>query len=159
MDAMEAVSMMVTLPVVFGVMGWSFKTLLDFFRRRRMSTMMFELQNKVIDKFGTAPEALQYLESEAGRRLLETASTGPTHPRMRVLASIQIGVILVAVAVGFILVRGVMPEAAQGFTIVGVLGACVGAGFLLSGVVAYWLSKRWGLINGGLGSDSEDRGI
>ncbi|RLE21609.1 MAG: hypothetical protein DRJ65_15715 [Acidobacteria bacterium] len=159
MDVMEAVSMMVTLPVVFGVMGWGFKILLDFFRQRRMATMMFDLQNKVIDKFGTAPEALQYLESEAGRRLLETASTGPTHPRMRVLASIQIGVVLAAVAVGFLLVRGVMPEAAQGFTIIGVLGACVGAGFLVSGAVAYWLSKSWGLINGGSGSNSVDLGL
>ncbi len=91
MDAMEAVMMMVVLPVTFGGMAWMFKALLDFLRQRRMSKMMFELQNKVIEKFGTAPEALQYLESEAGRRLLETASTGPTHPRMRVLSSIQIG--------------------------------------------------------------------
>jgi hypothetical protein len=159
MDVMEAVSMMVTLPVVFGVMGWGFKILLDFLRQRRMATMMFDLQNKVIDKFGTAPEALQYLESEAGRRLLETASTGPTHPRMRVLASIQIGIVLAAVAVGFLLVRGVMPEAAQGFTIIGVLGTCVGAGFLVSGAVAYWLSKSWGLINGGSGSNSVDLGL
>ncbi len=159
MDVMEAVSMMVVLPVTFGGMAWMFKAFLDFLRQRRMATMMFELQNKVIEKFGTAPEALQYLESEAGRRLLQTASTGPTHPRMRVLSSIQIGVILVAVAVGFLLVRGVMPEAAQGFTIVGVLGACVGAGFLLSGAVAYWLSKTWGLINGGSESTSADLGL
>ena len=159
MDVMEAVSMMVTLPVVFGVWGWSFKVFLDFLHQRRMSTMMFDLQNKVIEKFGTAPEALQYLESEAGRRMLGAASTGPTHPRMRVLSSIQIGLILGAVAVGFLLVRGVMPEAAQGFTIVGVLGACVGGGFLLSGAVAYWLTKSWGLINGGPESTSADFGV
>ncbi len=159
MDAMEAVMMMVVLPVTFGGMAWMFKTFLDFLRQRRMSTMMFELQNKVIEKFGTAPEALQYLESEAGRRLLETASTGPTHPRMRILSSVQMGLILGAAAVGFLLVRGVMPEAAQGFTIVGVLGACVGAGFLLSGGVAYWLTKSWGLINGGSQSISDDLGI
>jgi len=159
MDVMEALAMLVIMPVTFGAMAWMFKTFLDFLRQRRMATMMFELQNKVIEKFGTAPEALQYLESEAGRRLLETASTGPTHPRMRVLSSIQIGVILAAVAVGFLLVRSVMPEAAQGFTIVGVLGACIGVGFLLSGAVAYWLSKSWGLINGGSESISDDLGI
>ena len=159
MDVMEAVAMMVTLPVFFGGTAWMFKTLLDFFRQRRMATMMFELQNKVIDKFGTAPEALHYLESEAGRRLLETASTGPTHPRMRVLSSVQMGVVLCAIGVGFFLVRGVMPEAVQGFTIVGVLGACVGGGFLLSGAVAYWLSKTWGLINGGAESSSTDLGL
>ena len=156
MDVMEAVTMLVIMPVTFGMMAWMFKALLDFFRDRRLSKMMFELQNKVIDKFGNAPEALQYLESEAGSRLLESASTGPTHPRMRVLSSIQIGIILCAVAVGFLLVRGVMPEGAQGFTIVGVLGGCVGAGFLLSGAVAYWLTKTWGLVNGSSKSISTD---
>ena len=78
---------------------------------------------------------------------------------MRVLSSIQTGVILGAAAVGFLLVRGVMPDAAQGFTIVGVLGACVGAGFLLSGGLAYWLTKSWGLIDGSPESVSDDLGI
>lgn len=159
MDVMEAVTMLVIMPVTFGMMAWMFKALLDFLGQRRMSKMMFELQTKVIEKFGTAPEALQYLESEAGRRLLETASSGPTQPRMRVLGSIQTGVILGAAAVGFLLVRGVMPDTAQGFTIVGVLGACVGAGFLLSGGLAYWLTKSWGLIDGGPESASDDLGL
>ena len=55
MDVMEAVTMLVIMPVTFGMMAWMFKALLDFFRHRRMSKMMFELQNKVIEKFGTAP--------------------------------------------------------------------------------------------------------
>ncbi len=65
MDVMEAVSMMLVMPIFFGTMAWGFKTLLDYLRQRRTATMLFERQNKVVDQFGTAPEALHYLESES----------------------------------------------------------------------------------------------
>lgn len=155
METMEAVTMLVIMPTCFVSAAWSFKIFLEYLRHRRLATLTFELQNKVIDKFGSAPEALQYLESEAGRRLLDTASAGRSHPRMRVLGSIQTGIVLAALAAGFLMVRNVLPDGTQGFTIVGVLGLCAGAGFLLSGGVAYWLSKSWGLINGGFDAAAE----
>lgn len=157
METMEALTMMITMPVMFGWMGWMAKIFLDFLRHRRMSTMMYEVQNKVIDKFGTAGEALEYLESDAGRKLLESASIGETHPRMRVLSSIRAGLILGMAAVGFLLVRGVLPDAEQGMTVIGILVGCVAGGFLLSAGVSYWLSRSWGLINGGV--DHADLGV
>lgn len=148
MEQTEALMMIIVMPAMFGGMAWAFKTLLNYLQQRRLSKMTFEMQNKVIDKFGTAPEALQYLESKAGARLLETAAAGPTNPRMRILFSVQSGVILAALGVGFLLVRGVMPEGADAFSMVGILALCLGVGFLVSAVIAHYLSKSWGLING-----------
>ncbi|MCD4749787.1 MAG: hypothetical protein K8R59_10485 [Thermoanaerobaculales bacterium] len=148
MEFSEAAMMMIVMPTMFGGMAWAFKALLNYFQISRLSKMTFELQNKVIDKFGTAPEALQYLESKAGARLLETAAAGPTNPRMRILFSVQSGVILAALGVGFLLVRGVMPEGADAFSMVGILALCLGVGFLVSAVIAHYLSKSWGLVNG-----------
>ena len=52
MQPSEAMVMLITMPTFFGVTFWSFKILLDFFRQRRNTKLFFELQNKVLDKFG-----------------------------------------------------------------------------------------------------------
>ncbi len=144
----EAVAMMVTLPVVFGVFGWSFKALLNFLQQRRLWKHLFDLQNKVLDKYGSSPEALQYLESDVGKVLLERASTEPQNPRAKVLGAVQMGTVLSALSIGFLVTRNLVPEGVEGFTVVGVLGLCLGLGYLLSAIVAYYLSKSWGVFNG-----------
>jgi len=41
-----------------------------------------------------------------------------------------------------------LPHTFEAFTVVGVLGLCLGLGFLASSGAAYFFSKKWGLVNG-----------
>lgn len=141
-------SELVIVPVVFGVMAYIFKLFLNFLQQRRLWKHLFDLQNKVLDKYGSSPEALQYLESDAGKSLLESASVQPASPRAKVLGAVQMGIVLSAVSVGFLVVRTLMPKGYEGFTAIGTLGLCLGLGYLISALVAYYLSKSWGVFNG-----------
>ena len=156
MEQTEALTMIVIMPVFFGGMAWAFNALLKYYKFRRISKMAFELQNKVIDKFGTAPEVLQYLESDAGGKFLEGATTGVSSPRHRILSSVQYGIISAALGVGFLAVNQVMTEKVDAFPFVGILALCLGLGFLVSAVAAHYLSKSWGLINGATGVVESD---
>ena len=152
----EAMSMIIVMPIFFGASAWAFKLFLEFLRQRRMSNMLFEIQNKVLDKFGNSPEALEYLQSDAGREYLGAAMAEKTNPKNRILSAVQIGVVLAALAAGFLIVREMVPEGTVAFSVAGVLGLCLGIGYIVSAVAAYYLSKSWGLFNGHDGDNTID---
>jgi hypothetical protein len=152
--------MMVVMPTVFGFWFWAFKIFLEFLRQRRNTKLFFELQNKVLDKFGNAPEALEYLQSDLGRQAFQSAVEERTSPHRRILNAVQIGAVVCALAVGFLLVREMVPQdGAEVLGVAGVLGLCLGIGYLISAAAAYYLSKSWGLINGNTGRESDELGV
>jgi hypothetical protein len=108
----------------------------------------------VLDRIGNSPEALEYLKSDAGENLFVLASQERTNPYTRILNALQAGAVLSLLSVGFLFLRGMIPDGTEAFTVVGVLGLCLGLGFLASSGVAYVFSKNWGLINGSAGDDA-----
>ena len=53
-----------------------------------------ETFNRLIDKFGTAREFVDFLQSDAGRKVLEDPIAPPTDPRTSVRRFVQGGIIL-----------------------------------------------------------------
>jgi hypothetical protein len=108
-----------------------------------------DIRKALIEKFGSAQDLGSFLQSEGGKRFIADLSTGTAGALGSVLASVQKGIILLLLGFGC--------AAAHVFTSLVVLGIglvfmCVGAGFLVSAGVTYWLSKSWGLL--GKRSDS-----
>jgi hypothetical protein len=65
----------------------------------------------------------------------------------RIIWSLQAGLVLAALGIGFRLVQqNVSAEAAEGFFIIGVLALSLGIGFAASAVLAYFVSTRLGLV-------------
>jgi len=143
----EAMMMIIVLPTVFGVMGWAFKKFLDFFQRRQLTKLHFSLQDKLLDKLGSSPEAIEYLHSDAGEKLFALASAERANPYTRILGALQAGAVLSLLSVGFLFLRGMVRDGAEAFTVIGVLGLCLGLGFLASSAAAYLFSKSWGLLD------------
>jgi hypothetical protein len=151
----ETVIMIIVMPTMFIIMGWAFKTGLDFFHKQRLIKLHYALQDKLLEKLGNSPEALEYLHSDAGEKMFALAAKERTNPYARILTALQAGAVLSLLGIGFISLRG-MVEAhdAGSFTVVGVLGLCLGLGFLASSAAAFVFSKQWGLINGSTQSDA-----
>jgi len=147
--------MVIVMPTMFVIMGWAFKTGLDFFHKQRLIKLHYALQDKLLEKLGNSPEALEYLHSDAGEKMFALATKERTNPYARILTALQAGAVLSLLGIGFISLRG-MVEAhdAGSFTVVGVLGLCLGLGFLASSAAAFVFSKQWGLINGSTQSDA-----
>jgi len=143
----EAMMMIIIMPTMFVITGWAFKALLNFIQQRQLTKLHFALQDKLLDKLGTSPEALEYLHSDAGEKLFALASAERANPYSRILGALQAGAVLSLLAVGFLFLRGMVSEGAEAFSVIGVLGLCLGLGFLASSGAAYLFSKSWGLLD------------
>lgn len=127
--------------------GWMLRTLLNAWRQHRLIRVQAELQGRLIDKLGSSEDMIRYLEAGSGRQLLEAPPVERTRPYVRILGSLQAGAILAVAGVAMLYVRGQVPEHdAEGFLVLGTLGLALGAGFLISGTLAYFLSRAWGLL-------------
>jgi hypothetical protein len=84
-----------------------------------------------------------YLESESGRRFLDSASTSGTSPFTRILNAVQAGAVLLLFGIGMVIARVALEntDARNVFVIIGAGSISIGAGFLVSAVISYALCK------------------
>jgi hypothetical protein len=84
--------------------GW---VLWLLFRRYQMSTQArmqhTEAFNKLVEKFETSAEFVNFLNTEQGKKFLYEPAMQQAHPKKTVLRFVQMGVILLAVSVGFMI--------------------------------------------------------
>jgi hypothetical protein len=139
--------------VVAGSLLWIVRVALEHRRWHRMVKVQTETHAKLLDKFGSSQDMLAYMDSEAGRRFLETPVFDAQNKRSmalpygRILWSAQIGLIAAALGAGFLFLRGkVNPDADVAFLVFGTLMFTLGIGFLVSGGVSYGLAKYMGLL-------------
>lgn len=145
----EAITMVIVMPTMFVIFGWAFKTALDFLHKQRLVKLHYGLQDKLLEKLGNSPEAMEYLKSDAGEKMFALLHKERANPYSRILTALQAGAVLSLLGIGFIFLRNLVPqEGSEAFIVVGVLGLCLGLGFLASSGAAYFFSKSWGLING-----------
>jgi hypothetical protein len=131
------------------VLGWMLKFVLTHRRRVKLSQLQYDLQSKLLDKFSTSQELAEYLQGDAGERLLQSATVERSDPHTRILGSLQICLVLLTGGAALLALEGRISGADEAFAFLGTLGVALGVGFALSAGVAYLLSKAWGLINGG----------
>lgn len=148
--------------VVIGVISIA-KYLIEYRRWYRISKMNAEVHNKILDRFGSNEELLAYIDSPAGRRFLEatpiatggTASRTVGAPYGRIMLSVQIGILLIAAAVGLLMVSGrAIEEVQQMLASMAILAFCLGVGSVVSALASYVMSRRLGLLTDSPGATS-----
>jgi membrane-bound ClpP family serine protease len=145
----ESIMMIIIMPTFLAITGWAFKVALNFLHNQRLLKLHYALQDKLLEKLGSSPEAIEYLHSDAGEKMFALATKERANPYARILTALQSGAVISLLGIGFIFLRGMVArEGAEAFTIIGVLALCLGLGFLASSAAAYVFSKQLGLING-----------
>jgi hypothetical protein len=139
--------MMITIPGLFCWIAW---VIFSNLRRYKIARYQAEVHTKLLEKFGRSEELLAYLESEAGKRFLESASIEQAKPNpfARILWAVQAGLILTLAGVALLFLRSRVPDAAEGFLVLGALAVAIGVGFVLTAGASYGLSRSFGLIPG-----------
>ena len=129
----------------------------EYRRWSRVSKVNAEVHNKILDRFGSNEELLAYIDSPAGRRFLEATPIAPSAaparsvgaPYGRILLSVQVGLILIALGVGFLVIAGrAIDEVQPVITALSVLAFCLGIGSVASAGASYVLSHKLGLLSG-----------
>ncbi len=147
---------LVILTITAGVI-WLVRTAIEHRRWQRSMRAQTELNTKLIDRFSTSEELLAYLQSPAGKTLIEPAALPQASPRplpmnaplSRIFWSLQSGIVVGTLGIGVIFVsRGVATDAefAQFLYGIGIVTLTIGLGFAISAAVSYILSYRLGLI-------------
>jgi hypothetical protein len=141
-----------------GLLGWVMKTGIDHRRWLRLTKVHTEVHTKLVDRFSSNDDLMAYVQSPAGRRFLESgpapseAPAALTAPFGRILGSLQAGSVIVLLGLGLLSVsrylRGIpdLAEAAPFALMLGTVASAVGVGFLVSSGLAYFVSRRLGLL-------------
>jgi hypothetical protein len=142
-----------------GLMGafiWLVRSVIDQRRWLRVSRTQAEVHTKLLDRLTSNDDLLTYIQTPAGRRFLESGplltdgepvrATGGA-PLGRIILSLQAGVVLASLGIGFWVSQSRFPEdMGEGFFIIGTLATALGIGFVVSAAVAYVISSRFGLV-------------
>jgi len=139
---------------IISLLVWVIRSIIDHRRWLRLSRVQTEVHTKLMDRLTTNEDLLAYIQSPAGRRFLESAPINldgeprpASAPLSRIIWSLQAGIVLLALGVGFWFAQhNVLPEAAEGFYVLSVVAIALGAGFVVSAVTSYFISARLGLL-------------
>ena len=128
---------MVTIIIVAAVKG-----------KERRTQLQADVQTKLIDKFGSAPELLAFLKTDEGRQFLGEIESGPKlSARDRIIRGIGKSLVIAMVGLGFLII-GFLPATSNEFCIiVGFLMMFLGVGLFLSALLSLKLSRNWGLMD------------
>jgi hypothetical protein len=166
-DIAEVFAIMTAMGLSLFVFTWLVRTVIEQRRWNRLSRTQSEVHNKILDRFSTSTELLEYIRTPAGTKFLESAPI-PLHadkaianvPATRVIWSIQVGIVVVAGAVGMLLVSlRLAKEPAEAMFAMGAIAFCVGGGFIASALVSMALSRRLGLWDGPPETAADEPGL
>jgi hypothetical protein len=132
---------------------WLIRTIVENRRWNRVAAIQTEVHTKLLEKMSSSQELLSYMDTEAGKRFLESSPfeiesrSRPTFPLGRILLSAQVGVVILIAGAAVIWLQDRMPDDAQPLLLFGTLGMAVGIGLLISSGLAYTMSKHLGLTS------------
>jgi small-conductance mechanosensitive channel len=122
--------------ILFGVL------ILAWFKiKHRRLELQAEVQTKLIDRFGSSTELVDFLKSSTGREFVhgvQKGALGVAHER--VVAGIRKAIILSFLGIGLLAVWGI--TGAQWISWFGILFLALGLGFLTAAVVSMRMSRN-----------------
>ena len=156
-------SEIIIVPSLFLMIGYIVFVVVDGYRRGQETKVYTEFHSKLLDRIGSAKEFGDFFSSDAGDRFLSAlSSSDAAAPQLRILRSLQIGLVLLSVGIGFFILmdqRTFSIEAADGLMVMATAASAIGAVMLVSTAMSYLLSKRMGLIERSRGKRDRDASV
>ena len=143
MNGSDEMVLIIVLPLMFVFWGWVVWVILDWRKIRHKS----QLQNKLVDKFPTAQEFNDFLQSQEGNKFLNFLRFNGLAPKAKILSSLSKGVIFSTFGIALVIIGQIFTEEMKYFNAFGIVIIALGVGFLISTFISYKLSKKWGIID------------
>lgn len=141
-------SEIIVFPILFALVGFVVWTIFSAIRSYKTAKLQAELHTRLLDKFGSGQELLAYVQSDAGKRVLESLTMERRSPYGRILGAAQASATLILLASALLFLHNRVPGAEQGFLVFGTIVLSLGVGFGLSAALSYYLSRSFGLLSG-----------
>ena len=108
--------------------------------RARRAEVQAEVQTRLIDRFGTAPELIDFLQSPAGRQFVSGVQSAPaTLARERILSGFTRAIVLSMLGAAFL---GLTFFYDDDFAVPAAILFSLGIGYLIATFVSWRLSKH-----------------
>lgn len=112
--------------------------------RQHRAELQAQVQSKLIDRFQSAPELIDFLKSSTGQEFISGVRVKQTtYVTRRLVGSIRAAVFLAVLGLGFLILWPLTGEPA--FIYPGVLMLALGGGFYFSAIVSVKMARDWGL--------------
>lgn len=156
LGVLAGVAAFIAFLVITGVVVWLIRMVVTSRRWNKLSKVQYDVHSKLLERFTSNEDLLAYMQTPGGRRFLEAAPIRlPDEPRSmaapftRILWSIQAGIVLVVGGIGLLYVSRnfTADEPAKFFMVIGVITLALGAGFIISAIAAYGVSRKLGLLD------------
>ncbi|MCI0432506.1 MAG: hypothetical protein L0271_02490 [Gemmatimonadetes bacterium] len=134
----------------FGLMAYVVHAVLSALVRTRLVTRQSQVLTRFIESAGQGGVPA-FLDSPAGRSLLQGHVDRRTFMLSRVLSAVHAFIVLTIGGIAMLVFRGRVAENDERAAIefIAIFGITLGGAFLLAAGVAFALSKRWGLLESG----------
>lgn len=143
----------VAVVAIFGSVGFYLMTILCIWilarAKSQRAQIQAEVQSKLIERFQSAPELIEFLQSEPGQKFVTGVdATARVMTREKIIGGIRNAIIFSMLGIGF-LALCISDEIRNDFMLfVGTMLLVLGLGFLIATFVSMKLSRSMGLING-----------
>jgi hypothetical protein len=108
--------------------------------RQRRAEVLAEVQSKLIDRFGSAPELIDFLQSSAGRQFVTGVQSAPSvMARERVATGFTRSIVLSMLGLAFLLLTFFEDH---DFAVPAAILLALGIGYLLATLVSYRMSVK-----------------
>ena len=122
--------------------------------KNRRAQLQAEVQTKLIERFSTSKEFIDFLQSPAGRQFVTgVEATSTLYARDRIIGGFGKGIVLSLLGCGFLAIW--IFDSNRGFLYPGFILLGLGVGFFLSTLVSLKLTRSNSLI-GGAASTNDD---
>jgi|SRR5579871_2409869 len=150
MHPKDAAIVLVTMSALLTA-AWAMYLFTDASKRHRRMKAQAELHARLLDKFSSAAEVVDFLQTPGGLQFVDSISSDRDEPAAGILRSTHRGIVLIVVAIGVLSLIRAYGWENNPLLVVGVILLCMGVGFVLSAVVSQQLSRKLGLAgrNGG----------
>ena len=112
--------------------------------RQHRAELQAQVQAKLIDRFQSAPELIDFLKSSTGQEFVSGVRVKQTaYVTRRLVGSIRAAIFLVVLGIGFLALWPLTSE--SGFIYPGVLLMALGGAFYFSAIVSVKMARDWGL--------------
>jgi hypothetical protein len=134
---------MMELIPIFGILSSSAMVVLIVYfvsrGRARRAEVQAEVQSRLIDRFGSAPELIDFLQSPAGRQFVSGVQSAPALlARERILSGFSRAIVLSMLGAAFIALTIFYDD---DFAVPAAILFSLGVGYLLATFVSWRLSK------------------
>jgi hypothetical protein len=125
--------------------AWLVFVIVDGYRRRQQLRAAAELQQRLLDRIGSAREFAEFLATDAGARFLDAISVDRRVVETGILRTLQFGVVALVLGI-VLLIMASQTLRSEGATALAVITTALGAGLLLACAVSHRAAKHMGLL-------------